>query len=328
MQIKYLAASLLCLSIISNSFLSSAKAESKLPLTATDAIVVPGGPAGFDWMTVDAGRHRLLAAHMGKGTLEVLDLKKDKLLASVETGEAQGVAVGEKVYFVGDAKEHKLVFVDADSLKISGEVNMPGEIDAVAYEPHTKQVYVDHDDGTDVWVVSVPTKKLVKTIQISGAPEFVEYDKKTDRLYQNNKTKNRVEVIDPHTNKVVASWSTMPATGPHGLAVDSAEKRLYSAGRNGMLVSIDLVSGKVLSQVAIAPGVDQIVLDPEKKRVYCACKSFISVVDSSTPVLKSLANVPAPAGAHTLTLDPATHAVWISFMDSKQSYLQKFNFNQ
>jgi DNA-binding beta-propeller fold protein YncE len=137
-----------------------------------------------------------------------------------------------------------------------------------------------------------------------------------------------VDVIDPHTKKVIASWSTMPATSPHGLAVDPVANKLYTAGKNGLLVSIELDSGKVVSQTKIAPDVDQIVLDPVKKRIYCACTSFISVVDSSKPELKPLAGVPTNIHVHTLTLDPETHAVWVSFKEKQQSFLQKFNFNQ
>jgi DNA-binding beta-propeller fold protein YncE len=329
LQNKYLGASLLCLLAINISYVPGAKADRKiLPLTQTEAIVVPGGRGDFDWMQVDAVRRRLLAAHTDKGTLEILDLKKEKMLATVPAGEVRGIAFGEKVYILGDGKEHKLVFVDADTLKMTGEVDLPGEVDAIAYEPITKQVYADHDDGVDVWVVDVPTKKLVQTINIGGAPEYIEYDSKTNRLYQNNKTKNTVEVIDPQSKKVVASWSTLPATGPHGLAVDSSANKLYTAGNNGFLVAIDLGSGKIVSRATIVPDVDQIVLDPLKKRVYCACASFISVVDSSHAELKRLADVPTNIHVHTLTLDPETHAVWVSFKEKQQSFLQKFNFNQ
>jgi DNA-binding beta-propeller fold protein YncE len=315
--------------IISTFSVPEVKAGSEnLPLTETQAIVVPGGRGDFDWMQVDSSRRRLLAAHTDKGTLEILDLKEDKLFATIPAGEVRGIAVGKKVYFVGDGKEHKLVFVDADSLKMTGEVNLPGEVDAIAYEPVTKQLYADHNDGDDVWIIDIPTKKLVQTINIGGEPEYIEYDSKTNKLYQNNKTKNTVDVIDPHTKKVIASWSTLPATSPHGLAVDPEANKLYTAGQNNLLVSIDLGSGKVVSQATIAPDVDQIVLDPVKKRVYCACTSFISVVDSSKPELKPLAGVPTNIHVHTLTLDPQTHAVWVSFKEKQQSFLQKFNFNQ
>ena len=299
--------------------------QPKASLVATPAIVIPGGSGKFDWMAVDSKRHRLLAAHRDKGTLEVLDLDTNKLISSVKTGACQGIIAGDNSYFAGDQAEHKVVVVNADSLKITGEVEVPGEIDALTYDPHNKLVYADHDDGVDVWVVEPEQKKIVTTIKVSGVPEFIEYDEQSDRLYQNIKTANAVQVIDPKTNKIEASWSTAPVESPHGLAIDSKGKRVFSAGSNGTMVAIDMKTGKVKSTVTIAKRVDQIAFDPEKKRIYCACDANISVVDASEEELKLIENVPSHKGAHTLTVDPKTHAVWVSYADQTNSYVQRFD---
>ena len=38
-------------------------------------------------------------------------------------------------YFVGDAGDWKVVVVDRETLKKTAEISVPGEVDAVAYEP-------------------------------------------------------------------------------------------------------------------------------------------------------------------------------------------------
>ena len=55
---------------------------------------------------------------------------------------------------------------------------------------------------------------------IPTAPEKMEYDRTSDRIYQNIKSNNTVQVIDPATNKVEKTFDTAPAVGPHGLAID------------------------------------------------------------------------------------------------------------
>ena len=97
-------------------------------------------------------------------------------------------------------------------------------------------VYADCDDGTDVWVIDPKTEKIVATVKIPEAPEKLEYDGGTNRIYQNIKSNSTVQVIDPTTNKVEKSIDTAPATGPHGLAIDAKRSRVYSAGNNGKLV--------------------------------------------------------------------------------------------
>lgn len=74
---------------------------------------VPGKPGHFDFMNVDLKRDRLLAAHPADHPLVVYDLKKNRLLKSVEVGEVQGVGVDDRsgTYVLGDAGEHKVVFL-------------------------------------------------------------------------------------------------------------------------------------------------------------------------------------------------------------------------
>ena len=296
------------------------------PLKENEAVTLPGPGGKFDWMTVDSKRRRLLAAHTEAGMLEVFDLTKEESIASIKTGACQGVAVGEKLYFVGDAAEHKLVILDAESLEIEGQVNLPGPVDAIAYDSRNHKVYAGHDEGADVWVINPSTRRSLGAISVHGVPEYIEFDRQSNSLYQNVKTTNTVEVISAESGKIVSSWSTSPAQRPHGLAVDAKKKCVYSAGANGILVSIDMKSGKVNSIVSIGKDVDQIAFDADKHRIYCACSETISVIDASETELKLIDNVPCHAQAHSLSIDPKSHAVWISYSDEKNSYLQKFDF--
>lgn len=295
-------------------------------LVAQKPIVVPGGPGGYDWMKVDRQMHRLFAAHKGTGTLAVLDLEKETMLPAVQTGAAQGIAVdaADNKIFVGDETERKIVILDRKTLEKTGEIKVTGPVDAIAFDPQNGRIYADHDDGTEVWVIDGKTEKIEGTVAVAGPPEDIVYDRATARLYQNIKTTDSIQVIDPAKNTVEATWSTSPATGPHGLALDRRSQRLFSAGKNGKLAIIDIKTGKGIGAVDIGSGVDQIAFDASNKRVYCACAGVISVVQETEDGATLLGNVPAPKGAHTLAVDPGTHAVWISYADDHDSYLQKY----
>jgi DNA-binding beta-propeller fold protein YncE len=296
------------------------------PLTPQKPVKVSGGPGAYDWMVVDAPMRHLLAAHKGVKTLAVLDLDSEAMLPAVQTGETQGIAVAEKEgkIFVGDALEQKIVILDRKSLQKTGEIKVTGPVDAMTYEPNTGMIYAGHDDGTELWVIDAKSERIVTAIKIPGAPEWVEYDPASDRIYQNIKEGDTVQVIDPASNTIESVWSTAPATGPHGLAIDGKRQRLFTAGKNGKLVLIDMKTGKSIATADIGKGVDQIAFDPNAQRIYCACTGVISVVEETKDGLNSLGNVTAPKGAHTLAIDPKTHAVWVSYNDDKESYLQKF----
>jgi hypothetical protein len=63
------------------------------PLTLGEPMAVPGTKGGFDFLQVGQPLHRLLADHTGNKTLDVFDLPEGKLIKSVATGAAQGVAI-------------------------------------------------------------------------------------------------------------------------------------------------------------------------------------------------------------------------------------------
>jgi DNA-binding beta-propeller fold protein YncE len=320
----------LFLALIISAGLAHASSQSEMILKAETPIELSGKGGSFDFMGIDVFHHRLLAAHTGAQTLEVLDLKTGKPLPSVSVGHAQGVASDPngRMYFLGNEKDKNIVFVNAETLTKAGEVKVDGPVDAIAFDPKNGMLYAAQDDGEQVWVIDVKSKAVVAHVKIPGTPEVIEYDPKTDRLYLNIKNKDVVVRIDPLTNKVDATWSTLPATSPHGLAIDAKNGRIYSAGRNGQVVSMDISSGKVLSSSSIAEGTDQIAFDSSRGNLYCASKMFVSVVDAKNLKLKFVANVPSPKSAHTMAVDPKSHDVWISYADEQHSYLQKYKLTQ
>jgi DNA-binding beta-propeller fold protein YncE len=295
-----------------------------VPLTLGQPIVVPGTKGRFDYLEVDEKLNRLLAAHTINKTLDIFSLPDGKLIKSVSTGAVQGAVVDtdHNKYYASVSAEKKLVIIDRQSLEITGTVPLPGPADALAYNPKNGMVYVCHDDGEDVWVVDPSAQKIVTAVKIPTQPEFVVYDPVTDKVFQNIKSQPVTIVIDPGPNSVAATWSTVPAQGPHGLAVDPETHRLFSAGKNGKLVVLDSVSGKSLGSVDIAEGVDQIAFDPGNKRIYCAAgQGKLTVVQETEAGVKSLGNVATPAGTHTLAVDSNTHSVWIAFAKGEESYV-------
>ncbi|MGO8673189.1 MAG: YncE family protein [Capsulimonadaceae bacterium] len=298
-------------------------------LAASDTLVpqapieVPGGPAHFDFMNFDSDMHRVLACHPGAKQLVVLDLKSSQV-TSIDTGAVNGVAIdGPDNRYYAAGPDNEVVVIDRTSLQKVADIPTTGPGDDIIYDPTNALVYVDNDDGTLVWVIDPKTNAITTSITVAGAPEVVAYDSVTNRLYQNIKPANEVQVIDPATDAVVATWPTAPATSPHGLAIDSKRGRVYTAGKNGKLVAIDVKTGQLLGSCDIAAKVDQVVYDPKTDRIYCACSAgAVSVVVPTRHGIKNVADVTVPKGTHTLAVDPDGKDVWIAYSDDKGSYLE------
>jgi 6-phosphogluconolactonase (cycloisomerase 2 family) len=300
------------------------------PLTAAPPVVIPRNPGEFDYMSTDAKYRRLLVAHYSNNTLAIVDMDAGTVLQQVDMGDGAGgagVVVDERdgKYFVGAANNH-VVDINRKNMVLQAYITMPGPIDALAMDTKSDTLYADEDNGTHVWAINAKTDKIVATIVVPGKPEYVDYDPVTDRIYQNiDLSPSFVLAIDPGSNSVVANWPVAPADKVHGLAIDSASGRVFSIGRNGKLAVIDVKTGTIVTEVDVAERVDQIVFDPGNRRVYCPSGTGVmSVVQETDGGATLLGSVAIPRGTHTVTVDPLTHSVWISYGGPDSDYVEKF----
>ena len=305
-------------------------AEQELEWPALASIELPQSSGKFDFLRVDPNRNRLLAAHVEDGTSDFIDLKKHSVIARVKVGSAVDTAMDadSKFYYVSVQGSERVAVLDAATLKEVNSIKMAGPTDAILYEPRNHRVYVTHDDGTDVWVIDPQTAKVVSRVAIPGAPEAMVYDPSADRIYLNIKTKDVVAVIDPSADKVIAQWATAPAMRPHGLALDAASHRIFSAGANGKLVAIDTTSGTARGSVDIVPKVDQIALDPGSGLLYCAGIDRMSVIRVSGSTLSRLGELATAPTARNVAVDPATRAVWTTYSDGRSSFAKGWSAPQ
>jgi sugar lactone lactonase YvrE len=129
-----------------------------------------GTQGKFDFIKIDSAHNRLLACHTGNGSLDVIDVITSKLIKSIPTGNAQGVAIDSENnrYFVSVSKPMKMVIVSSTKLDIIGEVALPGPADLVVYHLETNRVFVCNDDQPEMWVIDPMEKRIVSRINFPG----------------------------------------------------------------------------------------------------------------------------------------------------------------
>lgn len=297
-------------------------------LNPQSPVELPGTQGKFDFIKIDPVNHRLLACHTGNGSLDVIDLATSKLIKSIPTGNAQGVAIDGKGgrYFVSASKPPQMVIVDSTKLEVTGEVPLTGPADLVAYHPETNRVFVCNDDKPEMWIIDPEAKVIISTLTFPGSGmEDLGFDNKGQFLFQCLKDSSQLAKLDPKAGKIVATWPTSPAEKPHGLAIMPDEDHSLIVAGNGKLGLFDLGTGKIKTSADISPKVDEIAYDPGAQRVYCASGlGTISVVALDHDKLTTLAALPSAQGAHSIAVDPATHTVWIAFAKDGKPFVQSF----
>src|SRR4029077_20853559 len=119
--------------------------------------------------------------------------------------------------------------------------------------------------------------------------------------------------IDVKTWKATASWPLAPCEGPTGIAYDKASNRIFS-GCNKTCVVLDASSGKIVATIANGTRVDALGWDPVKKLIYIPNGGEGNVTGArqdSPDSYTVVATVPTFTGAKTITVDPATHNVYL-----------------
>lgn len=289
-------------------------------------VEMPDSTGKFDFLEIDAARHRLLAAHEKDETADFIDLNTNKLIARVKLGPVVDTIVDPKTgnYYCSVQDDKRIAVLDGNSLKEIASIAVEGETDGIIFEAKSRHLYVTHDNGPHLWAVDVDAKKIIATIEIPGAPECLALDAATGKLYLNIKTTSEIVVIDTAANKLVAKWPVAPAVAPHGLALDAAAGRLYIAGDNGELAVLDAKSGKSIGSAKITEHVDQAAIDLATHTIYCAGAGWMSVLRATAAGAELIGNVKTAATAKNVAVDPLTHAVWTTYTDGKKSYAQSY----
>jgi len=278
-----------------------------------------GGDGGWDYVAVDSAAHRLYVSHATH--VVVIDTQASKVVGDIpDTPGVHGIAIAPDLgrVFVSNGRGNNASIVDAKTLKLIQKVDTGENPDAILYEPGRKEVYTMNGRGKSASVIDAQTGKVVATIPLEGKPEFAQADSKAGKIYVNMEDLNSVKVIDTATHKVSATWPGAPCEAASGMAFDVVTHRLFLGCDNKLLVMMDSTNGKVVYSVPVGEGVDAASFDPGTKLAFTSNgeSGTVTVAREESPtLLKVVQTLKTHAGARTMTLDPATHTLYLAVTD-------------
>lgn len=296
---------------------------------ATPPMAVPVF-GGFDYVTVDAARRRVYAAHTGAKALAIVDADSGAILGQARLGAIHGVAVDPRSghVFAGD-EDGAIVEVDAHDPgrpRVVRTVKVDGSVDAVIFDPVAARIYADEDNGTKLWVLDARTFSLRATVALPGhKPEYLALDRAAHAIYQNISDLGEIAVVDTRSLSVVRTIRTTGITGNHPLQYDPGFKQIVVGGTNGSLAAY-APAGKLLGRIRV-PRFDQCDLDPRAHLLACAGGGGITRIRlrrGAAPTVIETTQV--DRGVHTAAIDPSTGAVFAVWgrRDGRGDFVQEF----
>lgn len=276
------------------------------------------GPAGkrFDYLTIDADDHYLISAHLAAGQTYVIDLRTNKVRATVaDTPGAEGVEyVPEmKKVYTSNAGDNTIGVIDLRQMKVIKKLKTDRKPDGSAYAAPFRKLYVSDERGKTEAIVDVTKDEIVKTLHFESETGMPQYDPVARKVYVNLQDQNILAVIDPVTDEVVGRYSVGKCKGNHGMSIDTEHRRAFlSCEENNLMTVFDLDKHEPIAYLPMADGPDVIKFDPGLGRIYVACYSgAISVFHQDDPDhYRKLEDFKVQHAVHSLAVDLETHRIY------------------
>ncbi len=231
---------------------------------------------------------------------------------------AHGVAPvpGQGVAYLTRSGTNTVDLFDLDTLKTLQQIPVPDDPDAILYSPQNHLVYVANGDARMATLIDTDTRVVLGTIPLVGKPEFLAFDPVSGLLYQNLEDRNQLAAINLPQRAIVGRWPLAPCSGPSGMAIDPAARRLFIVcSGNATLVVVNLDTHRVIAALPVGSLPDSVVYDAAWHRLYAAGGAGrLTVIEQLNPdAYRVLDQIHTHFGAHTLALDPATHKLYLAY---------------
>jgi DNA-binding beta-propeller fold protein YncE len=276
-------------------------------------------PGGFDHAAIHLGRQRMYVAHTANDALDVIDCAGDRYLHSVPNlpGVA-GVLVSDdrNVIFTSNRAEGTVGIFPPDNESILAKVNVKGRPNGLAFDPGRNLLLAANAGDpaapgpVTVSVVDVATQTMLAGIPVPGRTRWALFDRQAEAFYVNITEPPQIAVIAAtDLSRVARTWQ-IAVPGPHGLDLDTEQRRLFCACDGKKLVVLDADSGRVLNEVDLSGVPDVVFFNLALSRLYIAIgdPGVIDVFDTRS--MKRVEAVSTEPGAHTIGFDGTRNRVY------------------
>jgi DNA-binding beta-propeller fold protein YncE len=310
--------SILLAIIVFGCVLPCLRAQTSKPVLKQIAKFDLPGPVGkrFDYLTIDDDDHYLTSAHLGAGQTYVIDLRTNRLVATItDTPGVEGVEyIPElKKLYTSNSGDNTIGVVDLRQIRVIKKLPTERKPDGSAYAAPFHKLYVSDERGKAEAIVDVTAETIVKTLHFDSETGMPQYDPVARKIYVNLQERNVLAVIDPANDQVVARYPTGRCEGNHGMAVDPPHHRVFlSCEGNDLMAVFDLDKHQSIAYLPMANGPDVIKFDPGLGRIYVACYSGAISIFHQDDVnhYSKMEDFKVEHAVHSLAVDPKTHRIY------------------
>ncbi len=267
------------------------------PLSIVGRTDLPGYTGDFDHFETDVPGNRLFLAAEDHGTLEVFDLTTGALQRTIkgpiETPHSILYMPSAHKLLVTDSGKNGLShYFDTRSFAPAGSLKLVPGADSFGWDAPRGRLYIvtggKDVEMADSWLEEIDPRTGAKYSRIHFDANHVEamaVEQHGPNIFINITDKNRVDVIDKASAKVVRSWPVTAAQQNCCFAYDEPNHRLFMVTRKpGKILVLNSNTGATLATFDAPARIDQIVWDSKRHRAYAmGGEGWISVIEEQSP---------------------------------------------
>jgi DNA-binding beta-propeller fold protein YncE len=279
----------------SSATITSSTSGTALVLLRT--ISLQGTQGRIDHMAVDLQKGVLYVAAYGNNSVGVVDINSGQLVKSISgLNSPQGVvfAPDSAKLYVSNAGDGTLSVFETRNFTLLAKISFPGgDADNLRFDSVNKLLYVGYGSG-GIAKLDTATDKILQEYPLPGHPESFQIQARGQLILVNVPTANIVEVINGSSGLSVYNYTLKANSANYPMALDEAHARLFIATRS---------------------------------------PSQLLVFDTSTPFLRSVANMTIAGDPDDIFYDLAHGLIYVScgqgsLVAVKQADLDHYNLAQ
>lgn len=302
-----------------------------------NATTIPGKGSGWDYVALDQQHHHLFIGHRKEG-LQVFDTTTNKVVKVIEGTAAAGsngaLLMPEFDLGISNNQDGTVTPFKLSTLEAKPPIKLGTDLDTSHYDSATKRIVVNMGGevgGTDLIVLQAPELNIVGKIRVPAkSPEHAEADGKGN-FYLTARDIDTVFRLDTSTLKITASWKTPGCGQTTGLTLDAAHDRIFLGCRGRgetppTFVVMNATTGAVIYKSEIGGGNDEVVYDPDLKRVFLSngINAVLNVFEQvDVDNYKPVDAMGTRAGVRTMAMDAKTKKIYAVVSEGSADYTKK-----
>lgn len=171
-------------------------------------------------------------------------------------------------------------------------------------------------EGNSVTIIDAAEAKVLTTVVIGGAPEFIATDLK-GTAWVDVADKDSIATVDLAAGRLKATTSLPGCKEPTAPAIDRGKGRVFVGCRNKVMAIADTASLKVIATLPIGDHVDAAAFDPDSGLAFASTgDGYVTIIKERAPdQYEVIENVKTQRAAKTMVLDPKTKKIFLPTVD-------------